>query len=462
MKKFLSLLALLPRLLSAESSISSDKASYDGNHLILRGSVQLKHILGIMESGVARLNKEDKDAPFSHIHLKNDVLITLNNRGKISCDEAFLDFVNLQGTLIPKKGKKVLFSRLSAKTLNLSSKEAQIYLEKSGEEYDISKIEATRDVHVQYNKDFCLDADTAVFQNGTMPCICASNHCYLSHFEDHIKADKIKLFPDTSTVVLKAPKGHFTPSPFTASGSVFFNCNEMIWDHAPQRLTLKGDIQVHDESLGTISSDDEIELYQKEVEGKWVISSLFGKGKTIFACSFKDGIRHLLISTGTFRLNHDRLNVTLESAPDKPIEYIQDKMKLCADLAKLDYTQEEKRISPKKLLLTKEVRLTDEESSRCALADQFVYLPEEKKMILSSTSGQNVLFWDHGQDLSISASEVHITATAKGEKIKGIGHVRFAFSSTENDLLKKLFPFYKPQTYSTNLNRCLSTNGRSR
>ena len=82
---------------------------------------------------------------------------------------------------------------------------------------------------------------------------------------------------------------------------------------------------------------------------------------------------------------------------------------------------------------------------RCAVADQFAYYPETETMILSAQNGESVLFWDDTQQLSISAREVHLSRDEKGENIKGVGNVRFAFSTIENELLKKLFPFYQPK-----------------
>ena len=176
-----------------------------------------------------------------------------------------------------------------------------------------------------------------------------------------------------------------------------------------------------------------------------MLSSLMTKGKTRLNCQLEEKMSHLLTCSGKMRLDHERLTLTLESLPEEPIEYFQDNIKLSANQAKLDYTSEERGVRPKKLLLTGQVLLSDEESSsRCALADQFCYHPEEGRMILKSTGENNVLFWDRSQDLSISAKEVHITLTEEGESIKGVGNVRFAFSSTENALLRKIFPFYKP------------------
>lgn len=108
--------------------------------------------------------------------------------------------------------------------------------------------------------------------------------------------------------------------------------------------------------------------------------------------------------------------------------------------------QETDQTSFKSLLLTGDVQLfrSLDDSSCCAIADNLSYFPETSTAILSAEKGKSVLFWDADQDLSISADEVHIIHENHQNTIKGVGVVRFAFSSHENALLKKLFPFYQP------------------
>lgn len=448
MKRFAFLFTLLPSLLTAEltsSSISSERASYDGNSLMLKGNVHLQHMLGILESGTARLEKEDKDTPFSTIFLKDDVLITLKNRGKISCGEALFDFAQMKGTLKPKKGEPILFSRLDARDLMLSSQDASIeFSNGDNDSIEVTKIEANRNVHVKYQKDIHLDAEHALFQGGETPTITAYHHCTLTHNGDKIFAEKVELFPQTSTVVLTAPNGVFTGSSF--SQEIDFSCNQMVWNQTAEQLTLKGDVSIQDASIGDILCEDELELHQKKEGDKWMIASLTAKGRTTLSCQLSDQKTHFLVCSGKMRLDHERLVLTLESSPSDPIEYFQGKVNLQANQAQFDYAETEHHLDPKKLVLTGHVLLTgEEEGARCALADQFTYYPEEEKMVLSSTEGKNVLFWDETQDLSISATEVHIVHAENGEKVKGVGNVRFAFSSTENALLQKLFPFYKPK-----------------
>lgn len=423
-------LLLFPILLNA-AEISSKKASYDGNALVLNGDVLVDHGLGKLASGSARLEKEEKDGPFSSISLREEVLITLKNLGKISCATADLNFVAMTGKLLPKAGQLIKFVNLGPDHFTLASTQADLEFAKEGDSYKVRKLDADGQVQVEYGADFTLDADHATYVNDGSPHITAMPNCKLSHHDDLIEAERAELFPNTSTAVLMEAKGVLNPR------GMKFSCKKMTWENEPHQLTLQGDVSVSDEELGTLHCDEQVELYQKQQEGKWILSSMVAKGKTELTTRFKQ----LLICYGQMRLDQERLLLTLESPQNYPIEYFHDEMKLCSDHAELSYSND---YDPEKLQLSGNVQLQIEGSgSRCAKADQFVYLPAEEKMVLSSKNGGNVLFWDKDQDLSISAREVHIARVDQKEIVKGVGNVRFAFSSSENELLKKLFPFYK-------------------
>lgn len=421
----------------ASSSISSERAIYDGNALVLKGAVSLQHSLGEMQSGSARLIRQSETGGFSSVHLKDAVHIHLKNRGQILCDQADFDFDQLKGKLTPKRGDSIRFENLCSSLVSLTSKEADIEFGKKDDSLTVAKIEANRAVHVQYKDDFFLDADSATFSNTKTPYIWASPNCVLTHWRDKIEADRVEVLPESEKVILTAPTGMLTDS------GIAFSCNKLIWEQTPQILTMKGNVSICDSAVGDMVCEDEVEFKQHCQDGKWLVNRITSKGKTELNYNLDENFLHLLICYGQMQLDHDRLILTLESPPEQPLEYYHDKMKLSANHAEMSYRSEEGPITPEKLLLCGNIELTSPgDSSRCALADNFSYFPEEKRMILSSKSG-NVLFWDQKQDLKISAREVHITQTERGENIKGIGSVRFAFSSTENELLKKMFPFYE-------------------
>ncbi|MDN3505948.1 MAG: hypothetical protein P0S96_01815 [Simkaniaceae bacterium] len=438
---------LFPLLLSAEittSSISSKKASYDGNALMLKGEVELEHALGHLQSGAARLIRESEGAPFTSIYLRDDVRIALKNRGEIHCAKADFDFNDLKGKLLPARGQMIEFLNLQTEPLSLLSKEAEIEFVRENNSLRVAKIKACKSVEVHYSEDFVLTADGATFSNTKTPYVWASPNCVLNHFDDQIQAERIEILPASSKMILSSPSGALSSPTFSEDELMEFSCNKLVWERALQMLTMKGNVKLHDAGIGDLYCEDEVEIRQKEVGDKWALSQISAKGKTSLQYKLDADFEHTLVCYGQMELNQDRLALTLESPIGQPLEYFHDGMKLTADHAELDYTQGKDSIHPEKLLLQGNIQLsTTEDSSRCAIADQFAYFPDEKKIILSTKQENPVLFWDAEQKLSISAREIHITRGEKGENIKGVGNVRFAFSSTENALLKKLFPFYQ-------------------
>ena len=438
---------LFPMLLSAEittSSISSKKASYDGNALVLSGEVELEHALGHLQSGSARLTREAEGSPFTSILLRDDVRITLKNQGEIHCAQADFDFNDLKGKLLPARGEMIEFFNLQAEPISLLSKEAEIEFTETNSTLKVAKIKACKSVQVQYGDDFLLTAESATFSNTKTPYVWASPNCVLTHFDDQIEAERIEILPCSSKMILSSPSGSLSPSAFSENESMQFSCNQLVWERAPQTLTLKGNVQVKDSGIGDLFCEDEVEIGQKEVGEKWTLSHISAKGKTSLQYKLDADFEHLLVCYGQMQLDQDRLVLTLESPMGQPLEYFHDTMKLTADHAQLKYAQEGGFIHPEKLLLQGNIQLAATgDTSRCAVADQFAYFPKEKKIVLSTKQDSPVLFWDAEQKLSISAKEIHITRSEKGENVKGVGNVRFAFSSMENTLLKKLFPFYQ-------------------
>lgn len=447
MKK-LSLLVLIPTLLSGElstSSISSDNASYDGNALVLSGSVELDHSLGKMASGSARLVREDFDGPFSAIHLNNDVKILLKERGKVECDVANFDFENMTGTLSSTPEKTIAISDLSHNLL-MTCRGASVSLKQAYDELKITEISTDSPVEVVYGKDFILKADSATYEGESSPAIKASPNCVLTHFNDVIYAEKVGLFPTASKVVLKKPKGQLSPTLFSEEAAISFSSDKLIWDQKPHVLTLSGRTQIEDQGVGTLESEEEIEMRQQLRDDRWVVTHITTRGTT--SLSYQGGSlnEHHLVSHGGMALDGDRFLLTAQRSEDLPVTYYHDSMILEADSAQLSYSQDGDHIATKRLLLLGNIRLiSDNDHLRCAVAERVIYHPETQEVILKAKEGERVLFWDEQQHLSISAKEVHIHQTEKGEKVKGVGNVSFTFSSTESDLLKKLFPFYQPQ-----------------
>jgi len=430
------------------SSISSKKAIYEGNALVLKGCVQLDHKLGMIESGHARLQKESQEAPFTSISLRENVKITLQNQSELLCEKADFDFNHLQAILYPKKGESIHFSTTDKEPFSLSSKLANITLSKDQNSMRLKAIEAKESVLAHYGNHFTLFAEDLLYTDEPASYISVPTHAVLERGDDRIEAEQVEVYPNAAKAHLTSPKGIFKPALSSPEQEIQFSCDQLTWDDLKHTLTLQGEIWVEDGQFGLIHCDDEIKLIQKQIEGKWILNQVVANGKTAVRCTFSSDFTPLLICDGVMNLDHDHKSLALQSLQDSPVQYYHENLELSGDQAQIDYVETLGKISAQKLLLTGNVLLTSSEESdevRLGVADQFTYLADEKNLVLSSEDGNKVLFWDDTQDLSISANEVHILKTEENYAVKGVGNVRFTFSSEESALLKKLFPFYQPK-----------------
>lgn len=127
---------------------------------------------------------------------------------------------------------------------------------------------------------------------------------------------------------------------------------------------------------------------------------------------------------------------------DRPFSYQDEHIYLEADRGRLSLSH----LQPEALYCEGSIRMISQkkESSCNALADQLVYFPSTRTLILSSKSPQRVLFWQTNGSLRLSAPEVHmcLDAKEKEEEIQGMGDVHFTFNLEEEHLIETLFSKY--------------------
>lgn len=450
-------------LLANPPSISSKEASYDGNALILKGDVILDHILGKMHAENARLSKEDKHHPFTLIYLNQNVSIELNNHAEISCDRAEFDFQNQVGTLLPSIGGKISFVSQFVENggtttpLNLQSARADLtFSEDQNQEMHISQMHANEAVVIEYGDGYLLRAGSALYEtteSGNFLLAFPEEHestCHFSYKEDEIEAQKVRFHPQESLIVLYHPNGVIKT--LFAPYEIAFSAGEMIWNRSEGSLTLFQNIHIADSSLGEVYCDEKIEitnplnsssLYDIQASGKTTIHT-FAPGRQTLTCF------------GPLSFDQKTLTSTFESpqvdgvVPEgQQIEYRSDNLQLLASSGLLEYGWIEGHLRPTRLLLENDVRLSSApgtESNQCAIGDQLTYSLLGHTMTLSAKPGDKVLYWDHVKALAISADQLCFQKDpfTNRESVKGVGNVQFSFSSAENALMKKMFPFYEP------------------
>ncbi len=476
---FLTFATLVADPIIDPNSLSSTTAKYDGNALHLSGHVVLDHDLGVMQAEEASLERQEtgKDFPFSLIQLQKEVLLQLKKGGALRCQNALLDFQALKGELSSSESEKVIFSdsiahkggkeipfRLMSEFINLEIAKTA----KSGttSDYKLEKLKALNDVIIDYANAFTLRADHAQYQNsldGQKGVVSAfpknsASHCQLAHEGDLVEATAVHFDLDSSLFSMEQPLGTLltTLVPHLQKGSLSFRAKELTWDHLNNELNLKGNIQIEESSLGSLTSDGEVKLTQSSLKGKKYLKSIQATGNNML--QFYDqasGKSHTLVSHDSFCLDKDQLSAILKSpllddlVPEgKQIHYEGSEIGIDADSAIIDYAiVPSGKLEPASLRLTGNVRIFSKDPSkgeRCGLADRLSYSPATETLILSAAPNQHVLFWDKEQALTVSAQEIHITQDpeTKKQSVKGVGTVKFSFTPEEQSLFSRLFASY--------------------
>ena len=101
-------------------SISSNEASFNDNIFNLQDEVKISHELGTIKAKKASF--ELSDNKISKVFLKEEVIVSLKRGGELTCDEATLDYKNMQVTLQSKVVYEGPFIKKDKNKIRISSK----------------------------------------------------------------------------------------------------------------------------------------------------------------------------------------------------------------------------------------------------------------------------------------------------------------------------------------------------
>lgn len=473
MKKILlSLFFLFNELSSLEdNTISALNASYEDNNLILEGDVKLDHGLGTLSAEQASLYKQEnnKDLPFSSIHLQEKVKIICKNQATLTCDLAKLDFVTLQGKISSIGPTPVTYTdkilnckegtpfQVQGQTIDILFDEQS---KEAGMEYGCKEILAKENVMIEYANDFKIKTDEAHYKstapdasslNGTITAYPIAPHAYnhLYYKDELIETSFIEIAVEKSCLYLKDPKGSLPSSLFSPKqkGQLFFTCKDLNWDHQNGLLTLQKDIQIQESHFGCLAADQILTIEQNKKEDPTFIKSIHVNGRCIL--SHNDSS---LTSHGSLHIDGVKGHLTAISPKKEGKTELEDQvlyqnsdMSLQADSAFLEYSEPLHELASLTFQGCVRIQsLATAKTARYALADRLVYSPDTKTIILSAYTGKKVLFWDEEQGATLSAKEVHLTQNPLTHKteIKGIGNLKLSLSKDEQQHLKNHFPSF--------------------
>jgi lipopolysaccharide export system protein LptA len=472
--------------------IHSGEAEYNGREISLVGTVEIEHELGRIAAHrviVSAPGKEGK-AKFAHFQITDDVQIDFRGGGRLSCQHADIDYQALRGIFLgddqhpdvvyvdAHKGKD-----LKATPFTVRSRQMMMELRRRQDSKNpidksaLNYIQADHEVSVNYNQDYLILADHALYQrlpsldqeasywvgvlslyaSDTMDGLCQVTN----RNGDRIKAAAIKLDLQSKQLLFARPQGalYQVDGQGNRQEKVNFSAQKLVWDDAEQMLLLSENVQVSQKGLGTLVTDQEVRIYQHMHNGKKEIKSIFSQADTELTHWDEDKkLTHKLKCFGPLMVDHEHMHVVLKSPSDAQGQIPEDKQvyfedilgDVFADQMDIFYEWNNQSFHPTKLKMTGHVKILNrfdghvQESGsvlQYVLADAVEYFPGSKEMILSSQNGRRVLLFDQVNHLQMSAPSLRIKrddATQK-DSIQGIGDVRFTFIEKEKERFKQSF-----------------------
>jgi len=468
-------------------SISAGSADYNGNQITLSDRVVIDHDIGTINADYIVLTPENerKKMRFAFLKMKDKVNLALKDGGSLSCAEADLDYLKLQGRFVASPEEKYVVYTESCATktgqkipLVVKSKEMNVQIEQGKNEKNakqssyINEITATDNVSVNYNQDFMAASDYALYQRVTpeegeittkIPGLITlrmtdkEGSCNITNRNgDLISATQIQIDTIKKNLHFISPKGTLNLS---RQEHIDFSSDSMIWDDNRDLLVLRDHVLIGQKGIGNMTTDKEVNIYYYHVAGKKRIRSIETAGNTVLVYTDDEThLSHTLTSYGKITIDQQNAKTTMESPKDdlgKVVEgkqvYFQDYLgEIYADKVTLDYEHVDGSLKPLKVTLEGNVNLLNrsrvnrEETEaflQYAIADIVEFYPKKHLMMLTSYPKNRVLFFDKVNSLQVSAPTVKIIRDPlmKKESIQGIGDVRLNFIDQEFNKLKKHF-----------------------
>jgi len=152
--------ALFPLIASIHpnlgSNLSSDEASFDGDHVFLKGHVTLIHDMGLMHADKITLQKGEHPTAFKEADLEENVTAFFQDTSELHSEKAHFDFLNKTGVAFSEK-KLVHFRDQKEELFDLFCKEIHFTFENNV----LETLEAKSNIQIDYGP-YHLDGDETV------------------------------------------------------------------------------------------------------------------------------------------------------------------------------------------------------------------------------------------------------------------------------------------------------------
>lgn len=472
-------------------AMNSTEAEYNGREITLVGEAVVQHELGKISAHRFSIvpSQADKKFKFSKLTMHDNVRLDFPAKGSLICEEAVLDYDKLHGIFLGSTEKPdVVFNTLPSEQasadsaqpqMTLKGEQLQIWFVKASEKVkghnnlELNQMQMDGRIRFDYNQNYHLTADHAHYHRanfnpenkltGTL-FLSAPYHppCQITTPQnDQVFAKTITVDIEKRCIVLSDAHGTLSHQSGTSSKKLNFEADSLTWNEIDQTLSLAGKIKITNENYLELRTDGSLLLTYHHVNGKREVKSIHCPQPTELVYLEADAeSSHKLICYGNLFIDHEHLQIRMDSPKDQEGNILKDKQvfledvrgEMCADQVHIHYKKQETGFELAKIHFSGHVQVFNrfnghlqETSSvlQYALADELEYFPALQNMQLKAHANNRVLFFDKINSLQMSAPALSIdyNTTTQQEKIQGIGDVRLTFIESEFNELKERFRF---------------------
>jgi len=470
-------------------TINSEEAEYNGHEISLTGDVTVHHPLGKLFAKHFLIvpKGENKKLISSKLIIRDGVNIEFPNGASLTCEEAEVDYENLYGTFLGslEKPEVIFTNQKNLKSLKLGSEltiqgaRLQIWFVENDlegnlkQKVEFKQLQADGRVRIDYDHDFNLSADRALYQTNHKESSSPlsggrllltpmdGSFCQLTTVQgDSIWAESITVNTKTHEVYLRNTKGTLTSHKQAASQKLDFSADELIWNNLNQSFVLSGHVEVVENKELKLQTTRDLFIHYRSVNEKREIKSILIPRETVLAyMDTSNEVLRKVTCHGSFLIDHENLTIRMDSPKDDQGIVVKDKQvffddvmgEMSANQVQITYLMENNKLFvPSVIHLAGHVQVfnrfdghVQEASSvlQYALADEIEFLPTSHDMTLMGENGNRVLFFDRINSVQMSAPglKIHYDKINRKETIQGLGDVRFTFIEREFNQLKDRF-----------------------
>jgi lipopolysaccharide export system protein LptA len=398
--------------------VESDYADSDGETVVLQGNVSVSHELGRVRAGEARFRKQqlpDRPYPGHEVELHERVVLDFLDGGTLTCGDAYMSTDAMKAQFFDgvRYRDDSNASSPTQEPFSLACDRMEVQLHRLSDMEE--ELPAERQVTIAKDK---LKSASAWGNVRLLHGDAFSADCCEAHY---CRQPTVEQLPD-SLRTLYNPEAHHR--------------SEMPCD----MVELSRDVEMEQQGLGLMSSDGQVWVTRRLLEGKPYIDMVCCSGNTELSNDERSVTCH-----GALVVDRNSRQARLTSpAPDLPVLYEDALGAIHADKVVIDYGAEGEGHQLSRVLLTGNVRILSHHPDQTAglgiqyaLADSVEYDPQLEKLTLSADEGHRVLFLDEGHETKVSASGVVIKRAER--LVQGIGGVRFTLNESEVGRLRESF-----------------------